>query len=84
MIQKANCPINASVIAADGNSTFKEAHLDLCTIEGIPEADGAKPVKGVMPNATALPDNTCRPAADPPGGYVSGVHVLCGQASAWR
>lgn len=84
MIQQAqvDCPMNASLIAADGNVTFKEAKLDLCTIEGIPEGDGGKPVTGVMPNANALPDNTCRPAADQPGGYVSGVHSLCLQASA--
>lgn len=65
--------MNASVIADDGNSTFTEASLDLCTIEGIPQAAGGKPVKGVMPNDTTLPENTCRPAADQPGGYVPGV-----------
>lgn len=60
------CSVNVS-ITVEGNATFKESTLDLCTIEGIPEPD-AKPVAGIMPNSSALPDNTCRPDANAPNG----------------
>lgn len=57
--------VNATSVNEFGNmTTYTPTTLDLCTAEGVPEAAGGKAVPGVMPNDTAVPDNTCRPDID--------------------
>lgn len=53
--------VNGSIPNEFKNGTvLVTSTLDLCTVEGIPLADLAQRVPGVMPNDTALLPNTCR------------------------
>ena len=52
--------INASYVS--GNTTMLSTldTLDLCTVEGITNANGGNAVPGVVVDNSNLPNNTCR------------------------